>query len=137
MRLSSPIKPNGGHIHPTPEGRPEHSQMSVIGTGVAAGVAQTGLQAKEVAKRKDRAETDSAKEARRMRETLEGHLRALEEGDRVDINSPTNVRIDEQIPEHESGSTIDSNRRRGKAQTSNSYGADGSGKGLNHVDVKA
>lgn len=45
--------------------------MSVIGTGTAAAVAQTALQAQQVARRRDRAKTDSAGDAKRIRETIQ------------------------------------------------------------------
>ena len=56
--------------------------MSVLGTGVAAGVAQAGLQAREVAGRRDRQKAQADADAQRMREMAELHARTVEEGDR-------------------------------------------------------
>jgi len=72
--------------------------MSVLGTSVAAGVAQTGLQAQQVARRRDRANTSATADARRVRELLEQHMRALEEAD--EFESTDQLHIDGQLPEH-------------------------------------
>ena len=73
--------------------------MSVIGTGTAAAVAQTALQAQQVARRRDRAKTDSAGDAKRIRETIEAHLQALEEGDETE--TPAQLHIGGELPEHQ------------------------------------
>lgn len=52
--------------------------MSVIGTGVAAGVAQTGLQAQRVARDQDRKKAQDDQNARRVRESFDAHLHLLE-----------------------------------------------------------
>ncbi|MEE9211215.1 MAG: hypothetical protein V3U29_01010 [Phycisphaeraceae bacterium] len=72
--------------------------MSVIGTGVAAGVANTSLQAQQVARDRDKERSETAKDARRVREMFETQLRALEEGE----ETPTQLRIDGHVPQHES-----------------------------------
>lgn len=74
--------------------------MSVIGTGTAAAVAQTALQAQQVARRRDREKTDSAGDVKRLRELVEAHLRALEEGD--EARTPAQLHIDGELPEHHS-----------------------------------
>ena len=73
--------------------------MSVLGTGVAAGVAQTAQQAQQVARQRDKQHTQTAADASRLQELLETHLRALDEGDESD--TPAQLRIDGQLPEHE------------------------------------
>ncbi len=72
--------------------------MSVIGTGVAAGVANTSLQAQQVARDRDKERSETAKDARRVREMFETQLRTLEEGE----ETPIQLRIDDQVPQHES-----------------------------------
>jgi len=71
----------------------------MTGTQIAAGVAQTALQAQQVARLRDRRERKAA-ETRRIPEIIEAHLRALEEGDRSD--SSTAPHIDQHLPEHQS-----------------------------------
>lgn len=73
--------------------------MSVIGTGTAAAVAQTALQAQQVARRRDREKTDSRGEVKRLRELVETHLRALEEGDEAETTAQ--LHIDGELPEHQ------------------------------------
>ena len=66
--------------------------MSIIGTGPAAGVAQTTHQARQIAHRRDREDVRSIAEAKRLREMLEAHMLALEEGD--GFESPSQLLID-------------------------------------------
>ncbi len=72
--------------------------MSVLGTGVAAGVAQTAATAQQVARQRDSERNEAARKAKRTRELFETHLQALDEGDESD--SPAQVRIDGQLPDH-------------------------------------
>jgi hypothetical protein len=72
--------------------------MSVFGTGPAAGVAAAALSAQQTARSKDREKTASARESKRLRELMEAHLLALEEGDESD--TPTQLHIDNHLPEH-------------------------------------
>ena len=72
--------------------------MSVLGTGVASAVAQTSLQARQVAQQRDKRNTQSAADASRLHDLLELHLRALEEGD--EAGTLSELRIDEQVPDH-------------------------------------
>ena len=82
--------------------------MSIIGTGGAAGVAQTALQAQQVARQRDREDVRSTAEAKRLREMLESHMRALEEGD--GFESPAQLHVDGDVhneqrrPEHQTQS---------------------------------
>ena len=75
--------------------------MSIQGTGVAAGVAQTALQAQQVGRARDKADTQATANARRMREALEAHMQALEEGD--EFESPAQLHVDENPAEHHHG----------------------------------
>lgn len=74
--------------------------MSVLGSNLAASVAQTALQAQQVARAKDRQEGKPASEIRRVREMFESHLRSFEETDQD--QAPTHLHIDGQLPEHQS-----------------------------------
>ena len=58
--------------------------MSVVGTGVAAGVAQASLQAQQVARDRDRKKTEEDQSARRLRESFEAHLHQLEDAHQVE-----------------------------------------------------
>ena len=80
--------------------------MSAIGTGVAAGVAQTALQSQQVARNRDRREAQNAADTARLQDLVEMHLRALEEGDETE--TPAQLHIDGQLPEHESANQQDS-----------------------------
>lgn len=77
--------------------------MSTIGTGVAAAVAQTALNAQQVARRRDRDIKEQDARRRVMQEQLEIHVQAVDEGDEAD--SPTQLRIEEQVPQHEQSHT--------------------------------
>lgn len=73
--------------------------MSVLGTGVAAGVAQVGLQAQSVARQRDRTTGQNVRDTARMQELLEAHMRALDESE---FESPAQLHVDGQLPEHQS-----------------------------------
>lgn len=75
--------------------------MTVVGTGVAAGVAQTAATAQQVARRKDKRAQQSGQDADRVREMIETHLRGLEEGDEATLGSVTQLHVDGQLPEHQ------------------------------------
>jgi len=55
--------------------------MSVIGTGIAAGVAQTAQQAQQVSRQRDKKQAEDNQASERTREVFERQLRALEEDD--------------------------------------------------------
>lgn len=74
--------------------------MSVLGTGVAAGVAQTGLQAQQTARERDRKKAHEAQTARKVRESFEAHLSTLEKVEHVEKLDP--LQIDEHLPQHHS-----------------------------------
>ena len=73
--------------------------MTSIGTGVAAAVAQTALQAQQTARVRDKAHTQSARDAKRLHEMVQTALRALEEGDQFE--SPAQLHVDSQMPQHQ------------------------------------
>ncbi len=58
--------------------------MSVLGTGVAAAVAQTSLQAKQVAHDRDRKKAQNDQNNQRLRESFEAHLHQLEDAHQVE-----------------------------------------------------
>lgn len=74
--------------------------MTSIGTSIAAAVAQTGLQAQQLARQRDRAHAQSAREAQRLHELLQAHFEALEEGD--EIQASDQLRIDSNVQQHQS-----------------------------------
>ena len=63
--------------------------MSILGTGVAASVAQTGVQAKQTATQRDRINKQGPKDDREVRDAVELHLMG-EEGH----EDPNSMRID-------------------------------------------
>jgi hypothetical protein len=71
--------------------------MTSIGTGVAAGVAQTALQAQQAARQRDKAHGQSARDAKRLHEMLEATMQALEEGD--EFESPAQLHVGEDVPQ--------------------------------------
>ncbi len=73
--------------------------MSVMGTSIAAGVAQAGHQAEQVARQRDRRTRERADSARRVADAYEALLVHLQESE--DAESGARVRIDDQVPEHE------------------------------------
>jgi len=73
--------------------------MSVLGTGIAAAVAQTASTAQQVARNSDSRRNEAARKAKKNREVFETHLQALDEGD--DSDSPAQLHIDGQLPGHQ------------------------------------
>jgi len=123
--------------------------MSILGTSIAAGVAQTALQAQQVARGQDRQSARIRDEGRRVREMFEAHLRSLEEGD--EDETVDRVQIDGQLPEHVSSANPDRRRQPSHtlakpasddnphdAQTTESLPADEGEDALyQHLDVQA
>jgi len=72
--------------------------MSVLGTGVAAGVAQTSLQAQQTARERDRKKAHEAQTARKVRESFEAHLSTLEKIEQVEQLDP--LQVDEHLLQH-------------------------------------
>ena len=73
------------------------SDVSVMGTGAGAGVAQAALQAQEVARNRDKERTETIQTASRIREIFETRLRILEESE----ETPTQLRIEGEVTRHE------------------------------------
>ena len=70
--------------------------MSVLGTSVVAGVAQTSQQARDVAQRRDRLTRQTAQEADRSRQIIDGLVHTVE----VDHDHAARLTIQDQPPEH-------------------------------------
>ena len=58
--------------------------MSVLGTGVAAGVAQTSLQSQQIARERDRKKAQDDDGVKRVQEQFDAHLHALEDVNKVE-----------------------------------------------------
>jgi len=71
--------------------------MSNIGTSVAASVAQTALQAQQVARVRDKRQAQTDHAADHLRKEAEEHLSVLDE---VDAESPDQLTIDGRLPHH-------------------------------------
>ncbi len=72
--------------------------VSVLGTSLASSVAQAPVQAQEAAGQRDRADVESARESRNIRDLFQAHLSSLEE-DETDADAPTNPHIDQNLPD--------------------------------------
>lgn len=73
--------------------------MSSLGTGVAAGVAGTALQAQRVARQRDKRRADASRTADRVLEVLEVRLKGLEEDDAAE--DATRLHIDPGTADHD------------------------------------
>lgn len=73
--------------------------MSVLGTGIAAAVAQTALQAQQVAHQRDQRSRETERSAHRLRQVFETRLKGLEEDDAAE--DTTRIHADADVPEHE------------------------------------
>ena len=71
--------------------------MSVLGSGVASGLAQTFLQAQQVSRQREKETHQPLQEARRVREMAEARLRG-EEADKLETAAQPG--IDDQLPEY-------------------------------------
>lgn len=74
--------------------------MSMLGPSIAGSVAQTSLQAQQVARQRDRAANQPVRDADRLQELLKAHLAALEEED--GFESPANLHVDQHLPDRHS-----------------------------------
>lgn len=116
--------------------------MNIIGTGVAAGVAASQHQAEQVSRKQHKDQNGTADEARRVKDIVEAHLLALDEGDDSGTNAGQ-VRIDDHVPEHQKspGDSIDAINRMPKQDDTELDQDAGSekdtGPGLSHVDLTA
>lgn len=84
--------------------------MTVIGTGPAAGVAQTALTAQQSARTKDREKNRRAAEARDLRDNLDTHVQAIDEGD--DDGNPSQLHIDGQLPDHQTPQQLEKTKHK-------------------------
>jgi len=73
--------------------------MSLIGTGIAAGVAQTTYQAGEVSARKTKKTRDKDDKTQRLSDQFEQHMLAIDEGDADGDQAPAQLRVNEQLPQ--------------------------------------
>ncbi len=73
--------------------------MSVLGTGIAAAVAQTGLQSQQVARQRDKRESNRTGQAQRDTEVFQTRLLGLEEHDADE--AATRLHVDNQQPDRE------------------------------------
>lgn len=74
--------------------------MSQIGTGVAAGVAQTQLQSKQVSQARNQRQAAANRQAKQVRDRYEAHLVALEDQDGGE--SAMHLHVDSDLPQHHS-----------------------------------
>ncbi len=84
-------------------GRQRGPSMSVLGTGAAAGVAQTAQQAQQLARQQAKEAQERQRAAERLRDSFKTRLRGLEQDD---AEPETRVHID--------GNLIDAAERRGR-----------------------
>lgn len=76
--------------------------MSVFGAGVAAGVAQTGLQSRQVAAQREKLANDASRHADRIRDVYEMHLLKVLEGEESNPSALSDrLRIDDQMDQRE------------------------------------
>lgn len=76
--------------------------MSIMGTGVAAGVAQVGLQAQQVAQQRDKQVRETKRSVKRVNDAYEPRLRVPEEDGDADATTRLVVDDDKQPPQHPS-----------------------------------
>ena len=74
--------------------------MSVMGTGVAAGVAQTALQGQQQARQKDKKVREDQQNTEKVLKVFEAHIKGLEENDH-DEESSARLHVDSQVRDHE------------------------------------
>ncbi|QQE10572.1 hypothetical protein JD969_13805 [Planctomycetota bacterium] len=74
--------------------------MSVMGTGVAAGVAQTALQGQQQARQKDKKVREDQQSTEKVLKVFEAHIKGLEEND-SDEESSARLHVDSQVRDHE------------------------------------
>jgi len=75
--------------------------MSMIGTGIAASVAQTSHNAQQIARQQEKRRSDQSRGARDAIDRYEHLIQDVEEGE------ATRLAIDEQVPDHEQKHTGD------------------------------
>ena len=104
--------------------------MSVLGTGVAAGVAQTTLQSKQVAQQRDKRTKDAARHRQRVQEVMEIQLKGLEEDDAAE--QQTRLHVDNEVAEQSQHPPVENSKHRdGKVAADDPTDKAGPG----HVDI--
>lgn len=83
--------------------------MSVSATNLASSVAAAPASSQQTARARERSGSTTA-ELRQLRDRIEVHFQALEEGDESD--SPAQLRVDSQVPEHQNPHQDQSRRQR-------------------------
>jgi hypothetical protein len=73
--------------------------MSVLGTSLAAGVAQTAQNAQQVARQRDQQDAEHSADGRVMRDLFDSHLQGFE--DSTHEGSAAHLHVDGQLPEHQ------------------------------------
>ena len=74
--------------------------MSVQGTSVAAGIAQTVQNAQQVARQRDQQEAEHNTDGRIMRDLFDSHLLGFEDSAREE--SAAHLHVDAELPQHQS-----------------------------------
>ena len=74
--------------------------MSVMGTGIAAGVAATALQSQQQARKRDKKVREEQQSAEKVLEVFEAHIKGLEEND-GDESSSARLQVEAQLRDHE------------------------------------
>ena len=111
--------------------------MSVLGTGVAAGVAQTGLQAQQAARQRDKINERPARDEKRVRETEEDRLLTLNNQD--DQAGADQIQISGQLPRYQNQQSVGEQQAKvpvDEATGSEERNSDDDGL-YRHVDMKA
>lgn len=111
--------------------------MSHIGTGVAAGVAQTTYQAGDVNQRKTKETRDKDRKTERLSDQFEQHMLALDEGDADGDQAPTQLRVNEQLPEHHTIQTQMKRNPHPKVLQPQPEDQSGDGQLKKHLDIQA
>lgn len=104
--------------------------MSILGTGVAAGVAQTTLQSQQVAQKRDKRTKDVARQRQRVEEVMEIQLKGLEEDDAAE--QQTQLHVDNQVTEQSQHPPIENGKQRKAKHLSEQEGDDAE---PGHVDI--
>jgi hypothetical protein len=75
--------------------------MSTLGNVIASAVAPAGLQAQQAARTRDQQQAQASNGARRMQDLLELHLHALDDDQPQPGESPAQLHIDGELPQHQ------------------------------------
>lgn len=115
--------------------------MSTMGTGPAAGVAQTALTAQQTARTRDREKNRRAAETRDLRESVDTHVQAIDEGD--EDGMPTQLHVEGELPQHLPPQQFDPDEQRRvdivdtEVETEEESGDAPTGALYRHIDLQA